>query len=135
MKKLLSTRLSENQFSFGIFILRAVAGGLMIPHGYDKMEKFNVYVAQFIDPFHVGLRASLSLVIFAEFFCSIFIVLGLFTRFACIPLIIGMGVALIIAHHWDVFGDGQMAALFLSIFLTILIVGPGKFSLDRMIAK
>ncbi|MBI3884004.1 MAG: DoxX family protein, partial [Sphingobacteriales bacterium] len=57
-----------------------------------------------------------------------------FTRYAVIPLIITMGVALFKAHHGDVFGDGEMAMLYLAGYVLLLLVGPGKVSVDSMIA-
>ena len=61
--------------------------------------------------------------------------MGLFTRLAAVPLIITMCVALFMAHSGQFFGDGQTAALFLGIFLAILLLGPGKVSLDRFLGK
>jgi putative oxidoreductase len=46
-----------------------------------------------------------------------------------------MTVALFQAHNGDIFGKGELSALFLIIFTTILLVGPGKFSVDGMISK
>ena len=43
----------------------------------------------------------MSLVIFAEFFCAAFILVGFLTRFASIPLIIAMSVALFYSHNAD----------------------------------
>lgn len=135
MKKLLSTRYSETPFSIGLFLLRAAAGGLMIPHGYMKLQKFSEFAPQFADPFHIGSQLSLSLCIFAELFCSILIILGLFTRFACIPQIINMAVAVFVAHKGEIFGDGEHGTLYLAIFAALLFTGPGRFSLDKLIAK
>ncbi len=135
MKRLLSTRYSDNAFSFAVFLLRIAAGGMMIPHGYQKLQNFGKYSAKFTDPFHIGSTLSLSLVIFAEFFCAILIVLGLFTRLAAIPLIIAMSVAVFIAHKGDIFGDGELPALFLAVFVALLFVGAGKLSMDRFIGK
>ena len=78
---------------------------------------------------------SFTLVVFAEFFCALFIIIGLFTRLAAIPLIINMTVALIKAHDWKVFGDGEMATLFLAAFLMLLLLGPVKVSVDGMTGK
>jgi putative oxidoreductase len=75
------------------------------------------------------------LVVFAEFFCSLFLILGLFTRLATIPLIITMCVALFKAHNAEVFGDGQMAALYLAGYVALFLTGPGKISVDGMIGK
>jgi putative oxidoreductase len=136
MKKLFSTRTSENALAFSTLVLRVGAGSLiMIVHGLDKIMHFAQKAHKFADPFHIGSTASLSLVVFAEFFCAAFVILGLFTRFACVPLIIAMAVALFSAHKGDFFGAGESAGLFLACFLALLFTGPGKVSLDRLIAK
>jgi len=135
MKKLLSTRYSDNAFSIAMFLLRLVAGGLIIPHGYSKLQKFTDMAHNFPDPFGIGSTISLVLLIFAEFFCGVLIVLGLLTRLAAIPLVIAMSVALFYAHKGLVFTEGQTATLFLGAFVVLLLVGPGRFSADRMMGK
>ena len=135
MRKLLSTHYSAGAFNTAILFLRIVAGGLMLVHGYDKMVHFNETAGNMMNLFGIGSKATTSLVIFAEFFCSIFLILGLFTRLACIPLIICMSVALFDAHDGDFLGKGQVAALFLICYVVLLFVGPGKVSVDSMISK
>ena len=126
MKRLFSTRTSESAFSFAMFVLRLGTGSLILMnHGMDKLIHFSQKAGAFADPFGIGSTASLALDIFAEFFCSIFIILGLFTRLACIPLIIAM----------VIFGQGELAGLFLIVFSTILFAGPGRLSLDRFLVK
>jgi putative oxidoreductase len=83
----------------------------------------------------LGSTVSLTLVIFAEFFCSMFLILGLFTRLAAIPLIIATCVMVFKAHNSDVFGDGETAALYLTGYIVLLLVGAGRVSVDSMISK
>jgi putative oxidoreductase len=136
MKRLFSTGCSDNAFSFAALVLRLGAGLLMmIVYGLDKLMHFAHKAPRFADPFGIGHTTSLSLVVFAEFFCSAFIILGLFTRLAAIPLVIAMGVALFSANKGQFFGTGQASGLFLACFLAILFMGPGKVSLDRFIGK
>lgn len=136
MKKLFSTGVSENALAFALLVLRVGAGLLMmIKHGFDKLTHFAQIAPKFADPFHIGSTTSLALVVFAEFFCAAFIILGLFTRLACIPLVVAMSVALFSANKGDFFGKGETAGLFLIIFFVLLFTGPGKASLDRLIAK
>src|SRR5947199_169054 len=85
-----------------------------------NIQIISKYSTAFADPFHLGSKVSLSMDIFAEFFCSCLIILGLFTRLACIPLIIAMSVALFNAHHGDAFGNGERAALFLTGYISLL---------------
>ncbi len=133
--KIASTKYSDTSFAIAILVLRLGLGILMIPHGFNKLQHFSEYAAKFSDPFHIGKTASLALVIFAEFFCSCLLIAGLFTRLAVIPLIITMAVAVFIAHHGEIFDDGEHGALYLVGYLVILIAGPGKISLDRLIGK
>ncbi|HEU0109493.1 MAG TPA: DoxX family protein [Flavisolibacter sp.] len=136
MKKLFSTGVSDNALSFALLVLRIGAGSLMmINHGLDKLMHFAQKAPRFADPFHIGSTTSLSMVVFAEFFCAAFIILGLFTRLATIPLIIAMSVALFFAHKGEFFGKGESAGLFLVCFIALLFTGPGKVSLDRFVGK
>lgn len=136
MRKLFSTRVSDGAFSFAMLVLRLGVGFLMlVNHGLDKLMHFAEKSGRFADPFGVGSTTSLSMVVFAEFFCSVFIILGLFTRLAVIPLIIAMGIALFYAHNGKLFGEGEMAALYLSAYIAILFAGPGSASLDKFIGK
>jgi len=135
MKKLFNTKYSDKSVSFALLLLRLSVGGLMIPHGYQKLMNFTAKSSGFSDPFHIGGPVSMSLTIFAELFCAVFIVLGLMTRLACIPLIIAMSVALFYSHNGQIFGDGEHAALYLAGYIALLFTGPGKLSVDRMIGK
>jgi len=135
MKKLLSTKYSAGAFSTAVFILRITVGAIMLHHGYNKLIHFADMQPKFMNFLGLGSTVSLSMVIFAEFFCSAFLILGLFTRLATIPLIITMGVALWKVHHFEVFGDGEVPALYLGAYITLLLVGPGKASLDSMMGK
>jgi putative oxidoreductase len=135
MKKLFSIKYSDNGIAFATFVLRLALGGLIIPHGYSKLISFAARSSTFADPFHIGHPASMALVIFAEFFCGVFILMGLFTRLACIPLIITMAVALFYSHKGDFFGQGETATLYLFGYIALMFTGPGKLSLDKFIGK
>lgn len=130
MSKLLSTNYSTGAFNTGALILRVAMGGLLISHGYQKLMHFSTMKGSFMNFMGMGSTLSLSLVIFAEVFCSLFVILGLATRLAAVPPAIVMAVALFKAHHGDVFGKGEASALFLAGFLVILIIGPGRVSVD-----
>lgn len=135
MKKLLSTRYSTGAFNAAMLLFRFGIGVLMINHGYGKLIHFSDMQNKFMNFLGLGTTVSLSMVVFAEFFCSLFLILGLFTRLAAIPLIITMCVALFQAHNAEIFGDGEKAALYLCGYLLILLLGPGKISVDGMTGK
>ncbi|HMO61720.1 MAG TPA: DoxX family protein [Ferruginibacter sp.] len=135
MKKLLSIRYSPAAFNTATFLLRLVFGALMITAGYSKLIQIGNNHDDFINFLGLGKNLSFYLLVFAEFFCALLIILGLFTRFAAIPLVIAMFVAVSKGHNWDIFNTGQHATLFLCGFFVLLLIGPGRFSVDGMINK
>jgi putative oxidoreductase len=135
MKKLLSTKYSAGAFNAAMLILRLGVGIMMMMHGYDKLVHFSSLQHKFMNFMGMGSTVSLTMVVFAEFFCSMFLILGLFTRLASIPLIIATCVMVFKAHNGEVFGDGETAALYLTAYLVLLFVGPGRVSVDSMIGK
>ena len=135
MRKLLSTKYSAGAFNAAMLLLRLGLGILMMAHGYDKLIHFSKYQHEFMNFLGIGSSMSLALVVFAEFFCSLFLILGLFTRLAAIPLIIATCVMVFKAHKGEIFGDGETAAIYLAGYLVLLFVGPGRISVDSMIGK
>ena len=128
----MSTNYSAGAFNVSMLLMRLVFGILMMANGYDKLIGFSGMKNDFMNFMGMGSTTSLILVVFAEFFCALFLVLGLFTRLSAIPLVICMGVALFKAHNMDILGDGSNATLYLGAYLIILLLGPGKFSVDGL---
>ena len=135
MNRFLSTKYSTGAFNFGMLVLRVVTGVLLMSHGYTKLVKFSTLRFKFMNFMNIGSTTSLSLIIFAEFFCGLLLILGLFTRFACIPIIIGMSVVVFIAANGHIFAQGERGAFYLAAAIAILFCGPGKISVDGMIGK
>ena len=126
---------SAMAFNFSMLLLRISMGILMMSHGYDKLANFTERQKNFYNFLEIGTTPSLLFCIFAEFFCALFITLGLFTRLTVIPLLINMSVAVFGVHAMDFLGDGEKATLFLSGFLVLLFCGPGKISVDGISSK
>ncbi|MGD8605493.1 MAG: DoxX family protein [Candidatus Zixiibacteriota bacterium] len=122
--------------AWGLLVLRVGIGSFMLfGHGWAKLSNFADYATKFADPYGFGATASLVLAIFAEFFCSIAIVFGFLTRLATIPLIITMATAAFIIHGADPFGRQELALMYLVVFLTLLVTGAGRFSLDSLLSR
>jgi putative oxidoreductase len=99
------------------------------------MENYSKAVDSFPDPFGIGSQLSVILAIFAELLCGVLIAVGFATRFTVIPLIITMATAFFIIHGGDAFGDKEMSFIYLAMYLVIFIIGPGKYSVDKLISK
>lgn len=133
---MLSPYCSKAAHNLATLILRICLGLVMIPgHGWKKLNNFSEMQHKFMDFMGLGSQISLGLTVFAEFFCAILIIIGLFTRFAVIPLIIVMLVAVTKAHGLDVFDSAQFPFVLLAGFIAIFILGPGKISVDGLISK
>ena len=135
LKKIMSVKYSELGFNSALLLLRAALAVTMVPHGYDKLTHFTEYSNGFMSFMGLPANISFSLVIFAELFCAVLVGLGILTRLTVIPLIIAMGVAFFQAHGADLFGKGFSSGIYLVCFICILIVGPGKFSVDGLVKK
>lgn len=122
--------------SLSLLVLRLSLGGFMaFGHGYGKLISFAEKSASFPDPLGVGHRVSMALAIFAEFLCSLLLMLGLGTRLILIPLLVTMGVAAFVVHGADDFNTREKALLYLAPYVALLFAGPGRFSLDALIFK
>jgi len=115
---------------WAVLILRVGVSCLMLAHGYAKLTTFLGGDHSFADPIGIGEELSYVLTIFAEFGCSILVILGLGTRAALIPLIITMVVVIMVVHAKDPFDKKEHALLFLIPYITLFLTGPGRFSVD-----
>jgi putative oxidoreductase len=131
--KLLNSNLSKAPADLAVLVLRVFSGIFIMTHGLPKVKKIFAGDLGFADPVGLGPETSLILIAFAEAICGLFVLLGLGTRWATIPLIIGMGVVGFIHHAADPFGTKEKPLLFMIIFVVLLLTGGGKYSLDRKV--
>ena len=116
-----------NISDFGLLGFRTAVSLLMLSHGLPKLLNFQM-LAQRFDPIGLGSGLSASLVVFAEFFCSVFLILGLFNRLTLIPLAITMFVAAL-THLDDPFSKMELPLLFLASYILLMAIGLGNFRL------
>ncbi len=122
---------------FALLLLRVGFSAFMIfGHGYPKVQKLLASGdIKFASVMGLSPMVSLSLAVFAEFFCSVLLILGLLTRFATIPLIITMLVAVFVVHGADPFGDKEMGLHYLVAYIVLLFAGPGRYSVDASLHR
>ena len=122
-----------NRASLLILSFRILFGLLLMSHGVQKWAQFDTLHTVFPDPIGIGSAASLILAIFAEIFCSVFFIFGMLYRLVMIPMIITLGVAFFIVHGGSIVMGGELAFIYLVVFIILYITGPGKFSFDHYI--
>jgi putative oxidoreductase len=107
----------------------------VLVHGVQKVMSFGDLAEQFPDPIGLGSQFSLVAAIGAEIGCSLLLILGLGTRLAAIPLAFTMLVALLVVHSNDPWKIKELAAVYLSVYVSLMFTGAGKFSLDRLLFR
>ncbi|MCC6815526.1 MAG: DoxX family protein [Saprospiraceae bacterium] len=119
------------RIDFALLLIRLFFGLSILTHGYKKFNRLTDGNLDFSDPIGLGPEISLYLAVLSEFFCSLLLILGLFTRLAVIPLLFTMMVIIFIVHATDSFGDKELPILYSVGFFIILLLGGGKLSLDH----
>ena len=120
-------------------LARITLAGVFIESGWGKMHNIEKVIGFFTS---LGIPAPAIQAHFVanlEFFGGIFIFLGLFTRVMSVPLLFTMIVAIVTAKRDDLkeFSDlfGFSEFLYILLFLWLIIGGPGKISLDKLLFK
>lgn len=126
----------DNRISIGLFFMRIVAGAGLMFHGWKKIQ----------DPFGwMGVESGApaifqALAAISEFCGGAALILGLLTPLAAF----GIACTMIVAASKHIgkgdpfYGKGgswELAAIYLSIAVLLLLVGAGKYSLDWLIFK
>jgi len=68
-------------------------------------------------------------------FCSMLIILGLFTRFAALIIVISLSVAVFVYPHSMSLKNMETGVLYLTSVFSVMILGPGRISVDGMMGK
>ena len=115
----------------GLALLRILPSAFLLTHGIPKFQKMIGGDFEFGDPIGIGPTPTLFLAVIAEFICPILLIVGFKTRWVAILPAITMLVAAAIVHSADPFGTKEKALLFLVTFVAMILLGPGKYSMDR----
>jgi putative oxidoreductase len=133
-KTILGSEIGKQQMDIAILVLRVFIAVFMLTHGYGKMINFfSGEEVNFPDPLNVGPKVSLGLTAFAEFFCSIFVLLGFAMRLFLVPLIFAMGVVIFEVKWGDGFKGMELASLYLLTYVALFITGPGRLSVNGLL--
>ena len=125
---------------WGITVLRVVVGIVFLAHGGQKLFVWGFGgVAGFLG--QVGIPAPMLaavVVTLVEFLGGLALLLGLFTRWAAIPLAINMAVAILTVHLRAGFflpNGYEFALTLLAANVALILLGSGEASLDSLLGK
>ena len=135
MKNFLFPRPDQSP-AYSIFLLafRVMFGILLMIHGFQKIYNYTELTASFPDPLSLGNQVSLILVIIAELFCPIAFIFGFLYRLCLIPMIVTMAVAFFYIHGMSLV-QGELAFMYMLLFIMMYIAGAGKYSVDAQIYR
>jgi len=119
-------------------VLRVFTGALLIHHGFEKLNDIDNFADAFVRPLHLPFPVALSyLAAGSEIVGSWLLIIGLGTRLGAIAILGTMSVAIyhaIVTSGFNIYLLELLALYFASAF-SILLLGPGAFSVDYIIKK
>jgi putative oxidoreductase len=120
-------------------LMRIYFGYFWAETGWGKIHNLDAFAQRFVGwsiP-HPYLSAVLSG--YTEWLGGILIMLGLFTRLVSIPMMFNMLVAILKVKIKEITGIDDFVemdeVLYMFIFFWLMMAGPGRVSLDHLIAK
>ena len=118
--------------NIALLLIRIVfAGSMIYGHGLSKFYRLIEGNLSFANPIGIGEAPTLVLAVFSEFLAPLFILVGYKTKIFSFFPAATMFVAAFIVHLSDPFARKEKAILFLIGFVVIMMMGPGKYSIDR----
>ena len=123
---------------FAFLVLRVFTGALLIHHGFEKLNDINNFADAFVRPLHLPFPITLSyLAAFSEIGGSWLLILGLGTRLGAGAILGTMSVAIyhaIVTSGFNIYLL-ELLALYFSSAFSIILLGPGMFSIDYLVKK
>lgn len=128
--------------NMGRLFLRLFVGVMLAQFGVRQWANFDAAAATFPSTLGMDPAASLTIMIIIEILCSFCIMLGFCTRLMIIPPL----VAMILAEIYLLSGSneatyliswehtGYLPVMFIGIYLFMILVGPGKISVDYFLS-
>lgn len=129
--------------NLGRLFLRLFVGFMLIQFGVRQIATFSDIADSFPAVLGMTSEASLITMISIEMICSIFIMFGFLTRVMTVPPFVAMCIAEYHLLHdtlreaaymlsWQ--SGGYLPIMFLGIYFFIMLVGPGKISVDYFLS-
>ncbi len=134
--RIIDPRPSPRQLDTGLLLFRLLAGfALLRVHGWEKIVNYQEELRSIPDPFGLGGEVNLAIAIFSDVCCAGLVMVGLFTRLASLSILGTTLVGLLFVHLDDPWHGRDVPMVYSIMFLVILLLGPGKYSLDGTLSK
>ena len=141
-KKIYVTTTGYSYTHLGRLFLRIFVGILLLQFVIRQIWKADILSETFPSVFALCSEVSMWTIVCIEIVCSVFIMAGFLTRIMLLPPFIAMCIA---AYHllhvapkapyllsWE--QPAYLPIMFLGIFFFLMLVGPGKISVDYFLS-
>jgi putative oxidoreductase len=125
---------SANRFHISMLLFRILLSAeLIIVHGLKKIGVGVTEAEQVPNPFHLPDDLNQGFAIAANLILPILIAAGFLTRLAAIPALIVTLTGYFIVHAGDPIAAKDIPFMYSLSLLLILLLGPGKYAVDKLI--
>lgn len=119
---------------WGLLVLRLWFGLLIaFAHGYGKLAKTGQMAVGLAKKGFPAPLLMANLAMMAELFGGLFIAAGFLARSAAASVLFTMLTAAFVIHRHDAFSKKEFALAYGIAALVILLAGPGRYSLDKVL--
>lgn len=112
---------------------------VFLKHGGYKLQHFSWMIQNYPNPVHIGSLPTFIIAFTSDVICSWLVMLGIGTRWAALYMFCNLfvGWATILQFLFWNRGNwaGEMMIIYMAVLITIVLAGPGKYSLDGLIQK
>lgn len=127
---------SANNFNvIMLFFRTAISLELIIVHGLKKLGINGAERENIPNPFHLNEAFNDIIAISANLLFPVFVIIGLFTRIAVLPILAVTLTGYFVVHLNDVLSTKDIPFMYSLAYLLILVLGPGRYSVDYLIDK
>lgn len=143
LKKIYFWSTGYSYANMGRLFLRLFIGIMMMQFGIRQIDNFEILKEIFPGVIGMTSHATLIVMICIEIVCSAFLMFGFLTRIMIIPLFVSMILAeyyllhdyvSVAPYQLDWQQLGYVPILFMGIYFFLLLVGPGKISVDYFLS-
>jgi putative oxidoreductase len=130
---------SQSRNDVALLLLRLAGGGVMLAHGLQKLLVYGIPgITQGFTQQGIPLPGLMGpFITILEIAAPVAIILGLLTRLASLGLFFDMLGAMTLVHMKNGFFAPtgiELVLLLASMYLVLIVAGPGKLSIDNSIA-
>lgn len=127
---------NKSTSDLSLLVFRVLLSLSMInTHGIKKLLDFEGTIQHIPDPMGIGGEISAIIAIVANIVAPVFIILGLGTRLATLPILSVTLMGFFIVHGNDPWSVRDVPLMYSLTYLLILFMGAGKYSLDSKFFK